>query len=274
MSKSNTEQNFGLQISLVSVSFDGAAFDDVVRDHGVKFVHWRSMRCPVGMIDKHSDRRPHPHHQNCSNGFVYTRAGDITGLFTSNNNKIDQNDIGGIDGGTAQVTLPREYDDSDEEVQIAPYDRLYLAEDIITVPQQQLVEAHVTGRDRLLRPIVKVLDLLDATGKTYGPDDYSIVDGQIVWRNGGPGYDAETGRGTIYSIRYTYRPYWYVDRVIHQIRVAQVEDGVDRRVMRMPQSFVIQREYIFEKEENDRQSPTPDSPRQMKDAGGGAFGPR
>jgi hypothetical protein len=274
MAKSQTESYVALKVSLISVNLDAEGFDNALRDHGVKFVHWRAMRCPVGLTDKFSERRPHPHHQNCSNGFVYTKAGVITGLFTSNSNKNDQNDVGILDGGNAQVTLPRQYDDTEREVQITPFDRLYLAEDVITVPTQQLVETHITGRDRLLRPIVEVIDILDAGGKTYGAEDYSIVDGQIVWRNGGPGYNADLEKGIVYAIRYTYRPYWYVDRIIHQIRVARVDTGLELKLMRMPQSFSIAREYVFEKEENDRQSPTPDSPRQVKEAGTGVFGPR
>lgn len=274
MAKSQTTQNVAFQFSLVSVSFDAQAFNDALRDHGIKFEHRRAMRCPVGLTDRFSERRPHPHHKNCSNGFVYTRAGEITGVFTSNSNKMDQNEVGILDGGTAQVTMPRRYDDCDAEVQVAPFDRFYLIEEAVTVPHQELVESHVTGVDRLSRPVVTVSDLMDSAGRSYGPDDYSIVDGQIVWRNGGLGYDLETKRGTIYSIRYTYRPYWYVDRMVHQVRVAQVDTGLERKLLRMPQSFVLQREYVFEKEENDRLSDTPDSPRQVKDAGGGVFGPR
>ena len=258
----------------VENSFNPPDFDDKLRNHGVRLIHYRALRCPVGMVDRDSERRPHPDHSGCSNGHIYSKSGIVTGLFTSNSNRMQQMDAGMMDGGTAQVTLPPHYDDCDAEVQVAPYDRLYLDEEAITVPHHQLKEAHITGRDRLSRPAVKITDLIDSNGKVYGPDDFSLVDGQIVWANGGPGYDVEKKMGVIYSVRYTYRPYFYVDRMIHQIRIAQVNVGRGRAVVRMPQSMSVIREYVFEAESNDRKAPNPDSPRQVPSAGNDIFGER
>ncbi len=267
-------QNIPLRFSPTSVSFDAQAFDDALRAHGVKLVHFRAMRCPVGLVDRYDTRRPHEDHSGCSNGFIYTKAGTLTCIFTGNGNDTRQNDVGVLDGSTVQVTSPRMYDDTDEESQVANFDRFYLNEESITVPHWQLVEAHITGRDRLSFPVVKVVDVMDATGRRYNSSEYDVEDGQLVWKNGGPGYDAERERGVIYAIRFTYRPYWYVQRVVHQVRVAQVETLMKRSVQRMPQGFVLQRETVFEKEEKDDQAPDPSSPRQVKGPAAGTFGPR
>lgn len=269
------EQDVTISYAPVENSFNPQDFEDKIRNHGVKFVHFRALRCPVGMTDRDSERRPHPDHSGCSNGHIYSKAGVVTGLFTSNSNRIQQMDAGLMDGGTAQITLPVHYDNCDVEVRVAPYDRLYLDEEAITVPHHQLAEAHITGRDRLSRPIVEVTDLIDANGKVYGPDDFKITeDGQLVWTNGGPGYDPQLKKGTIYSIRYQYRPYFYVDRLIHQIRVAKVNVGLGRAVVRMPQSMMVIREYVFEKSDNDRKAPNPNDPRQTPAAPDDIFGSR
>lgn len=274
MSARKPESNLAFSFAAISVSFDAEAFDMALRDHGVKLVHWRAMPCPVGLIDRHDQRRVHEDHSGCSNGFIYTKAGTATGIFTGNTKKDDQSDIGVLDSSTVQVTLPRTYDECDEEVMIAPFDRFYMDEKSITVPHKQLVEAHVTGRDKLSFPVVRVYDVIDANGKSYGDDDFSIDQtGRIVWNNGPP-YLAAEKHGTIYSIRYTYRPYFYVERVLHEVRVAQVEVGMERKVIRMPQSFVLQREYIFEKADKDPLAPNPNDPRQVKGPAEGIFGPR
>lgn len=275
MAAKRADSNLAFTFAPISVSFDADAFDVALREHGVTFVHWRSMQCPVGMIDQFDSRRVHEDHAGCSNGHIYTRAGLVTGIFTGNDDKISQNDVGLLDGSTVQVTLPRTYDDSEEEVMVAPFDRFYLMEENVTVPHKQYAEAHVTGTDKLSYPAARVLDLIDAHGKRYGSGEFSIDShGRIVWIGSGPGFDAAASKGTIYSVRYTYRPYWYCSRVIHQVRIAQIETPLAREVQRMPQSFVLQREYVFEKEDKDELAPNPDNPRQVKGPRQGIFGPR
>lgn len=262
-----------------AVSFDPAAFDDAIRSQGVQFVHWRSMRCPVGMVDKYDHRRPHDDHSGCSNGFIYTRAGIVTALFTGNTYENRQQDVGLMDGSTVQVTTPRFYDDSGQEVRVVPFDRFYLQEEDITVEHWELVEAHVTGKDKLKFPIVRVVDIIDARNHRYEPGDYSVQSGQLVWGASAPGFNALLNKGVIYSCRYEYSPFWYVQRIGHQVRVAQVETQLERTVMRMPQSLTLQREYAFEKSDNDDQADIPpDEPyaalRQVKSPRDGAYGPR
>lgn len=262
-----------------AIAFDPEDFDDAIRSQGIQLVHYRAMRCPVGLIDQYDSRRPHDDHSGCSNGFIYTEAGTITCLFTGVTDDQKQQDVGLLDGSTVQVTAPRFYDDDegfqgDVEVQIAPFDRLYLKEEAVTVPHWQLATAHVTGRDKLSFPIKSVIDVMDAKGKRYLAGDYRVDDGQLVWVNQGPGVDPNTDKGIVFAIRYTYRPYFYVSRIMHQVRVAQVETMIDRQVMRMPQSFLLSREYVYENQQNDEQAVEPTNSRQMKAPGTGRFGPR
>jgi hypothetical protein len=235
----------------------------------------RAMKCPVGMSDRYDIRKTDHDHSGCSNGHIYTKAGEITCLFTSNGNKQDQQDTGLHDGGTASCTAPYLYDESDTKVvDVMPFDRFYMIDEAVTVPHTQRVETHSTGHDRLDFPVVEVIDIIDARGVRHGSDEYDIVEGQIVWKVS-LGYDLVAKKGTIYSIRFMYRPYWYVKNLQHQVRVAQVETPDGRKVKRWPQQWSMQRERIFENKEKDELTEDPEeAPRQMKGPRSSAFGPR
>ena len=260
----------------LGVSFDVDAFDDAIRSQGVKLLHYRAMRCPVGLIDRYDNRRPDHDHSGCSNGFIYTKAGDLTALFTNNNKAPRQNDVGVVDGSTVQVTIQRFYDDTVEPVYAAPFDRFYLNEEKIVVPTWQLFEANITGKEKLQFPAVKVQDLMSADGRKYTEGvDFQVKGGYIQWvSENRPTYDASRNKGQICSVRYLYRPYWYCQRMLHEVRVTQAEDRItgQRMVQRMPQAMVLQREYVFEKEESTQEGET--SERQIPAPRDGGFGPR
>jgi len=267
------EGNVDLRGSLNTVSFDPDAFDVALRSQGVKLVHWRAMPCPVGKTDRYDARRGDHDHSGCSNGNIYTLAGEMTCIFTANGNKLDQMDMGLLDGSTAQVTAPANYDTCEKRIDVMPFDRFYLKEEAIMVPHAQLVEAHATGHDRLDYPAVEIIDIIDANNVRHGPGEYSIQEGQLVWEK--PlDFRIELNRGMIYAVRFYYRPYWYVKTLMHQVRVAQVETQLSREVMRFPQQWLMQREYIFEKEEKDALAPDPNSPRQVKGPRNSILGPR
>ena len=262
-----------------SNAFDVYAFDEAIAAHGVLFVHYRGMRSPLGLVDKYDSRRPGGEGQGASNGMLYTKAGCFHGLFTGNSKALRALEGGRLDAATAQLTPTRFYRPETpgapcEPVYLQPMDRLYLAETSVLVTHQQLVEHHATGADRLKFPAEKVLDLVDSAGTRYGPEDFAVVEGQVVWKARRPPVDPDTGRGAVYAVRYLYRPFWYVDRLMHETRVVQQENPVtgERVTVRMPQSAVIQREYVFQ---NETEDPAPDpGPRRAPVPADGGFGPR
>lgn len=275
MPKSRPGEVYSTDLPNAAISFDIDAFDQLLRSQGVTFTHYRAMKCPVGMIDEFDTRRPHEDHSDCSNGFLYTKAGEVTALFAGNSTSNNATEAGYVDGSTVNVTLPRFYDDgSEDRIYIAPFDRLYLAEEGIVVVNWQTYRHSDMAVDKLTFPVVFVQDLVDAQGRRYASGDFEIREGRIYWGRNRPGMDPETGRGLICSVRYTYRPYWYVKNLVHEVRVTQAEDpytGV-RKVQRMPQAIVLQREYIFEK--NDRDDAAPDLDRQVKPPEPHRFGSR
>src|ERR1700690_1157048 len=258
-----------------SVLFSAGAFDRAIVTHGVNMIHWTAQPCPVGKVDLNSFRRPHPDHSACSNGMIYTRAGRVRALFINSGNKMDQFDFGVLDGSQVTVTTPRTYEDSDDEIQVVPFDKFYLEEENLIVPHTQLVEAHISGHDRLSFPAVKVVNIIDANGVTYCGEDYKIENGQIVWTSEKqPGFSPLIQKGTVYSIRYLYRPHFYVDRVAHQTRQITVDTGLETKKVRGPQEFPLSREKVGLKEEKDDQAPDPNSSRQVRGPRAGALGPR
>lgn len=267
-------QVYATDLPDAAVSFDIEQFDNAIRSHGVTFVHWRAMRCPVGMIDENDSRRPHEDHSGCSNGFLYTRAGEITCLFSGNSSQPQFSELGVLDSSTVTITLPPRYDDNGEPLYIAPFDRLYLKEESIVVPDWQLFRS--TGSlDKLRFIAVTVQDLVDAGNNRYDGQDFSVDQGSIRWIGSRrPAVDPITGQGSVCSVRFTYRPYWYVKSMIHEVRVSQAEDPVtgERRIFRMPQSAQLQREFVFEK--NSRDELAPDQARQVKAPDHLNLGPR
>lgn len=252
-----SEVNIPTDIDSAAISWDINAFDEFIRSQGVKLVHYAAVKCPIGMTDVGDNRQPHEHHANCSNGFLYTKVGCITSLMQGNSNQQSMNDIGFIEGSSCQVTFPRMYDDSENPVYIAPFDRFYLDEEALQVITWETIKARQNGIDRTKFPIGQVLQIVDANGIYYDRCiDYEIENGDIVWLPGGkrPGetLDVQVGgtdRGTVISIRYTYRPFWYCYRLLHELRVSQSDEfGLERVVVKMPQLAILNREFVYRNE--------------------------
>lgn len=241
-----------------AVRFDADAFSELVWNHGVKFIHWRALRCPVGLVDEDDIRRPHEHHENCSNGFIYVCAGEITCAFIGNSKDVSYQDTGRKDGSTVTIILPPVYDDTDEEIDFTYFDRMYLKVNNITVPTFQTFTTNETGVNKMRFPVVSVSDLIDARGTRYkeGVDFCVTADGKIQWMGAGPGINPSLNVGIVCSIRYRYQPFYYVKNLIHEVRVVRTEDDLGQSsVVRMPQLAVLQREWIFLNEQNDPDAP-------------------
>jgi len=254
-----------------AVHMDTRYLQGFVDGQGVQFEHFRALPCPIGREDPFDPRRAHEDHSGCSYGFIYDKVGDMTCAFTGNSKSIQQLDVGLVTGSTVQLTLPLYYDsDTSKQVAVAIFDRLYLKQNVASVVATEMFEHNISGRDRLKYPAQSVEIVVDAHGNRYHQgSEFDVVDGQIKWRGTKqPGMNPNTRKGEVCSVRYKHIPFWYVDRLLHEIRL--VREGLD--VVRAPMSVLIQREYFFENEQNNRQAK--DSPRQAVAPRDGAFGPR
>lgn len=259
-------------------SMDPLAFDEQLRSQGVKFVHHRAMGCPVGIVNlDDTNRRIHEDHPGCSNGYLYETMGEITGSFINNPNNPDFQDPGYIDGSTVTVTFPHTYDLSGETIYVAPFDRFFYADHNVLWPHWEQVEASPSGRDRLRWPAEQVQNLVDSRMVRYKVGvDFDVLDGYVIWRPDGkrPGHDPETGRGRIFVCWYLYRPFWYVERLLHEGRVIQTENeqGI-RETRRMPFHVSMVRERFFEDRQANDNAANGRDPRDMRTNRDGSFPP-
>jgi hypothetical protein len=238
-----------------SVAFDLQAFNDGIAAHGLLFIHLRAMRDPVGLIDKFDARRPNPSSKEALNGCIHTRAGIVRALCLGNTKETKASDAGLTDSAQAQFTPLSQYEDTGKRVFLAPYDRLLLQEESVLVTRHELIEASPTGIDRPKFPAVEILDCIDANSIRYhqGTDFEITQDGLIVWKDRRPGQDVSSGKGIVFGIRYVYRPFWIVARMIHEIRMVQCDNFLtgERTMVQAPQSALIYREFYFESEAAD-----------------------
>jgi hypothetical protein len=254
------------------------AFDDAIRSQGVSMVHYRAMACPQGMIDRDDTvRRNHVDHDGCNLGYLYKQMGTVTALFTGNSVGHQNLDMGAIDGSTAQMTLPRFYDGTDTQVYLNYADRFYMAEENVLVPHWEIFEHNISGFDRLRWPLAQVQNLIDNRLVEYTAGvDFELANGQIHWLgNKRPGIDPDSGKGRICTAWYLYRPYFYVQRISHEVRVVQTMDALgNRSVQRAPYQITVVRETQFENKQNNTEDTSTSDPRELPGPREGSFGPR
>ena len=248
--------------------FNIEAFDRDIAARGVQLCHYKHIPCPVGLVSRDDLRRPHADHAGCQNGFLFIFAGPVTCLFSGNSKHNEYLDTGILANSTVQATFPRTYDGTNQAVIVAPRDRLFLAEESIVVVQTEKVVYSGSGIDRVKYPIVCVEILIDSQNKSYTQDqDFTIQNGNIVWGPNSPGLEFNTGAGRVYTIRYLYRPYYIVDMLSHEIRVAAKWNatlGV-KEVVPMPYAASLVREYAARTAENDPANTAPKSRQELSD---------
>lgn len=253
----------------VSNAYDVEAIDELIAAHGVVLEHERAMRDPVGLTSIDDIRRPGVPAAHASNGMIYSLAGCFYAAMTTNSKDLKSSEQGLVNNATASLTPTRFYIGTTEHVYLHSGDRLFLreqpgAEPTVLVPHQQLVESSGMRKDRLDYPAVRIQDVVDSAGVRYTSEDYSVCRGQLEWNTTRP-------QGP-YVVRFLYRPHWYVDRLMHELRFAQVDTPDGRVVTRLPQNAVVQREFVYKNE-------TPDplgtgGPREMPAPPEGGTGPR
>lgn len=276
------QQAKGSQIFLsqndYQISFDKHAFKQAIHAQGIKVTHHRAIPDPTGMQtrgDIHAVNAPN----RSSDGYIYLEAGMANVFFSNNSNSVNLSQNAVMSNSTAYITLPETYDDKPEiPFLVAPWDRFYLADIEVRVVTSQFLESNSTGIDRAQFPITYVEHLIDANGIKYEEGTHFCLteDGNIKWlTQNRPGWNQEIGRGTVYSIRYRYTPYFIVNRLIHEIRVSPITDraSMQRSVERMPYQVEVVRENVFHDTNKDPNAPKDDPRYEDVPSSGGNLGP-
>lgn len=239
--------------TIKNVGFNLEAQDTFVKQRGIKLEHWVAAPSPIGMKDRGEYRRSDALDTISSNGFIYTKVGEFTGLIVSNS-KNDSDIEGGLfEHSGARLILPRFYDTmcdkscKNKEISLLPGDRVYAKDVELKVANYQRADYNPNGVDFLQFPVKNVQFLMDSFGNKYsqGKDFKVDKEGNIKWVAGkkNPGIDPDTGKGRVYSIRYEYLAFWYVDAIINEIRITN--EGDSGTPSRMAYHASIQREYVY-----------------------------
>lgn len=246
----------------IQESFDLNRMDDFVAGLGVEFLHYKSMPSPVGKKDRGDYRRSDGVDTITSNGMIYKCCGQFRATMTDNSRDRKRGGAGTMDPSESLLVMPRFYNKNNpdgsiiiaggERIYLAPGDRLYVADPTIDVlvsnPQEVDYEP---GIDNVpMFPIVKMeLPIIDSQNIEYidGVDFHITANGNICWIAGGrnPGIDPTTGKGRVYSVRYLYRAYWYVAKLIKEVRITNITENNERVPERAAYHSLIQREYVY-----------------------------
>lgn len=215
---------------------------------GVIFEHWSAIPSPVGLKDRGDYRRSDSLDTISENGFIYKKVGCFVGTIIGNSHNNQQGVAeGGIfDNSTARIVIPKFYkDNEDKQISLLPGDRIYARDIELNVENYQRAQYNPTSTDFLQFPAKCVSQLVDSKGISYEQGkDFTITEsGNIKWLNRNPGIDPETGKGRIYSVRYEYNAFWYIQQLINEIRITNQNGPEDPA--RMPYHAVIQREYVY-----------------------------
>lgn len=261
-----------------NVSFDIDRIEDLVRSHGVTCEVYSAMYCPIE-VDDADDARTHTH-PNCQNGFLYRYEGQTTVTFTGNSTAPEMTEYGTQDSSYVRATFPLYYDDCpDKPVILGQYYRVYISDCPTAVVNSEKIEHHQSGLDRLSYPVESVLRLTDNRGREYhvGQDFDLTPEGLIQWRpNKSPGYNPTLGRGVVISCLYEYKPFYYVARLPHEIRVSRKTNPMtgNAEVVRMQSEVALQREWMFSQSVRDEADDGRGNTRSLTSPRSGGFGPR
>ena len=228
-------------------TFSPDAFEQLIREMGIRFVHARPMPSPHVKSLRGDDMDPGDNTMESS--YIYYGHKEFIGAFQGNSNQRQFAPNGSYDDDTATIVIPTKYTDgTDMDVQI--FDRI-IAIDAPKTRYYQRVEHDMSGHDRLHFPAISVDLILGNNDQQFAEGvDFKINErGMIEWISGGrrPGYDPMLDKGEIYSISYYMQPYFTVLQLPHFFRMAQTRSngpGSNNTIHRFPQLCTVRKDYI------------------------------
>lgn len=245
----NNDKFVVLPDEIPNIKFNLEAQEQFGKQIGVVFQHFAAIPSPIGQKDRGDYRRPDSLDTISENGFIYEKVGEFTGTIVGNsrNNKHNVAEGGIFDDSTSRIVIPKFYNKSKKEISLLPGDRVYAKDIEIKVENYQKSEFNPRSSDVLQFPATSVSVLRDSNNIKYKQGVHFKISkaGNIKWISGknNPGIDPETGKGRVYGIRYHYLAFWYVQRLINEVRITNTGDS--SKPTRLPYHAVLQREYVY-----------------------------
>jgi len=242
-----------------SVTMDSIGQDNFLIQNGVLFDHYKAVPCVLGQTVEGDIRHSHNHdfegntNVHCENGFLYCFAGQVWGVFTNKSKQMAYIPAGFYGSSSAMLTFNRYYRGTTKIASFTEYDKLIPCE----CPKEffhsnfEKVTHSMTGVDRTQFQITEIEYVTDSDGKFYNEGiDFKIdSQGHIAWIPGGkqPGWNNVADKPKLISVRYKYKPYFYVKQMMHEIRIFPQMNAYDGSysMQKMPMQAQVQADYIF-----------------------------
>jgi hypothetical protein len=164
------------------------------------------------------------------NGFLYKFAGQVWAIFQGNNKKFADISSGLYGQSGAFATFNRYYRSSNKYVSLAEYDKLIpciSGKEFFSVNHEK-TQVNLTGINRLQFKATEIEMVVDSSGRIYYEGiEFNLVDGYIKWidNTDRPSLDPNSGKGRVMSVRYRYKPTFYVKMLAHDIRMHAALDS-------------------------------------------------
>lgn len=235
-----------MPLILPDPSINGAVFDQLLNNRGIRFIHKMAAPCPnmKSLLDNNHD----PECTFCDQSqILYVEEKEIWGALSGNSlEKLFE--IQGVwEVGTAVITFPAEYKDG-TQADFNVFDQLMCPD--FQVRLSDLKEYNglpVTSTKYPIQKIVNITSVSAGALKNYIQDiDFTLVDGEIEWIVGmEPSYNNIEEIGEVLSITYVANPVYNVLQTLHELRVTQeLVNGV-KTARRLPQQVLVKRDFLF-----------------------------
>jgi hypothetical protein len=236
-----------LPLQIPDPSVLGSAWDQILKQRGIRFLHQRNVPCPnMSALDIHN------HEPGCSfcdnSGRYYYDSKTVTGVFYSNSLEKQFEKQGIWEIGTAMASFPTEYDDG-SQCEFAIMDRLTCLDYTVRLWEMKAYEPAASGTTRMRYPIQKIEIIMSIKAgivKEYLVDvDFTIDNGRILWVAGKePSYNTTTETGEVLSVSYYAYPVFSVAQTLREMRVTQELTAGQKVARRLPQQVLLKRDYL------------------------------
>jgi hypothetical protein len=224
---------------------DMSAENAFIANQGIRFFHYVSVVDPLYQVQSGDVRHSFDQEENAQfedtgrfhreNGFIYFKKGIVYGIFTGNSKDLRYLSAGLYTDSGATLSLNRYYEGTEEYIKISENDKLIpceLPKEFFTTISHKF-DHNPTGIDRMQFRPQEVTHLIDSAGIVYVQDeDFKIANGVLRWIDGRnrPGIDPLSGSGRVCGIRYTYKPFYYIKMILHDIRIKPHIDPISQEV--------------------------------------------
>lgn len=238
-----------MPINIADPSIRGEAWDQLLRNRGIRFIHKKAALCPN---IKSPDLRSHePDCQFCdSSGIIYYSEKEIWGVFTSNTLEKLFEVQGVWEMGSAVVSFPTEYPDG-TQADFNTFDLLTCPDFQIRLPQLKEYELTSDNKQKLRYPVLRVeyaSSITNGEMKLYEQGvDFNVVDGKIEWVEGKqPPINSASQVGDTVTWDYIASPVYRVLQHMHEIRASQQMDNGQKTARRLPQAILVKRDFMVQ----------------------------